>query len=339
MNVGTSELREAPAAPDAPAAPADAPAGGAAPAVPAGGAGGGGAGGAGATARALLESLRPRQWPKNAVVLVGLVFSLEVRQPPQVARAVAATLLFCLLSGAVYLLNDLLDADKDRRHPLKRARPIAAGRLAPPLAAGAAAAALAVGLGAALRLSPAFAAVALAYLAVQAAYLGGLKHVVLLDVMALAAGFVLRAVAGAVVVGVPISPWLYVCTMLLALFLALGKRRQELVLLAAGAAGHRPALEAYTLPLLDHLLQAVTTSLLVAYMLYTFFAETLPRTRAMMLTIPFVLYGLFRYLYLVHARGEGGSPEDVLLRDRPLAACILLWVAAVLAALYLAPPG
>ena len=150
---------------------------------------------------------------------------------------------------------------------------------------------------------------------------------VILDVMALAGGFVLRAVAGAVVVGVPISPWLYVCTMLLALFLALGKRRQELVLLEGNAGEHRPALEQYTVALLDHLLQVVTTSLLVAYMLYTFFAETLPRNRAMMLTIPFVLYGLFRYLYLVYARGEGGSPEEVLLRDRPMALCVVLWAA------------
>ena len=157
--------------------------------------------------------------------------------------------------------------------------------------------------------------------------------------MALAGGFVLRAVAGAVVVGVPISPWLYVCTMLLALFLALGKRRQELVLLEGDAGEHRPALEQYTVALLDHLLQVVTTSLLVAYMLYTFFAENLPRNRAMMLTIPFVLYGLFRYLYLVYARGEGGSPEEVLLRDRPMALCVVLWAVASVAILSAVPRG
>jgi 4-hydroxybenzoate polyprenyltransferase len=181
--------------------------------------------------------------------------------------------------------------------------------------------------------------VALGYLALQGLYVAALKHAVLLDVLALAAGFVLRAVAGAVAVAVPISPWLYVCTLLLALFLALGKRRQELLLLHAGAAEHRPALEQYTVPLLDHLLQVVTTALLLAYMLYTVLAENVPRNHTMMLTIPFVLYGLFRYLYLVHARGEGGSPEEVLLRDRPMAACVLLWAAAVVLILYFTPRG
>jgi 4-hydroxybenzoate polyprenyltransferase len=207
------------------------------------------------------------------------------------------------------------------------------------VATAVAAVALPLGLGAAYLLSPGFAAVAAAYLAVQAAYTAWLKHAVLLDVFALAAGFVLRAVAGAVAVAVPISPWLYVCTLLLALFLALGKRRQELLLLAGGAPEHRPALEQYTVPLLDTLTQVVTTSLLLTYMLYTFFAENLPRNRAMMLTIPLVLYGLFRYLYLVHARGEGGSPEEVLLRDRPLAACVVLWVVTAAAILYLNPPA
>ena len=296
-------------------------------------------GGIGATARALLVSLRPRQWPKNAVVLVGLVFARELGQPEQVLRATLGALLFCLLSGAVYLVNDLLDVAKDRLHPIKRTRPLASGQLSP-LTAGVFAVLLVAGtLGAAFRLSPAFAAVALGYLGLQALYIAWLKHAVILDVMALAGGFVLRAVAGAVVVDVPISPWLYVCTMLLALFLALGKRRQELVLLEGDAGEHRPTLEQYTIALLDHLLQVVTTSLLVAYMLYTFFAENLPRNRAMMLTIPFVLYGLFRYLYLVYARGEGGSPEEVLLRDRPMALCVVLWALASVAILSVYPRG
>jgi 4-hydroxybenzoate polyprenyltransferase len=298
----------------------------------------------GGTARGLLVSLRPRQWPKNAVVLVGLVFAREAGDPPQAARAVAAAFLFCLLSGAVYLANDLRDAPQDRLHPTKRRRPIASGTLSPTVAGVAAAALVIGGLAAAFWLSPAFGAVALAYLLLQGAYVGGLKDVVILDVLLLAGGFVLRAVAGAVAVEVPVSPWLYVCTLLLALFLALGKRRQELVLLTAagGAEGpeaHRPALAEYTVPLLDQLLQIVTTSLLVAYMLYTFFAENLPRSRAMMLTIPFVLYGLFRYLYLVHARGEGGAPEEVLLRDRPLAVTLILWALASAAILYFVPRG
>ncbi len=293
----------------------------------------------GLMAWALFKSLRPRQWPKNGVVLVGLVFARELGQPAQVGRAVLAALLFCLLSGAVYLVNDLLDLEKDRRHPTKRSRPLAAGLLSPRVAVVFAGVAGVAGLGASFLLSPAFGAVATGYLGLQALYIVWLKHTVILDVLALAAGFVLRAVAGAVVVQVPISPWLYVCTMLLALFLALGKRRQELVLLDAGAGEHRPALEQYTVALLDHLLQVVTTSLLVAYMLYTFFAGNLPRNSSMMLTIPFVLYGLFRYLYLVHARGEGGSPEDVLLRDRPMAACVALWAITSVAILYFAPRG
>jgi 4-hydroxybenzoate polyprenyltransferase len=289
------------------------------------------------TVAGLLLSLRPRQWTKNGVVLIGLVFARELGRPDQVARGVLAMALFCLLSGAVYLFNDLLDIEKDRLHPTKRRRPLPSGRLSPTVALTAAAGLFVGGIVVALALSPPFAVVAAGYLALQAAYVVFLKHTVILDVFALAAGFVLRAVAGAVAVGVPISPWLYVCTMLLALFLALGKRRQELVLLTAEAAGHRPALEHYTIGLLDQLLQVVTTSLLVAYMLYTFFAENLPRNHAMMLTIPFVLYGLFRYLYLVQARGEGGSPEEVLLRDRPIAACVALWAATAVAILYLFP--
>lgn len=285
----------------------------------------------------LLKSMRPRQWTKNGVVLLALVFARQLGHPDQVARAVAATLIFCLLSGAVYLGNDLLDVDKDRLHPTKRLRPIASGRLSPTVAAVAAGAAVILGLLASVVVSPAFAAIAAAYLALQGLYIHALKHLVILDVMALAAGFVLRAVAGAVAVVVPISPWLYVCTMLLALFLALSKRRQELVLLSGDAAGHRPALDQYTVHLLDQLLQVVTTAFLLAYMFYTFSAENLPQNHSMMLTIPFLLYGLFRYLYLVHVRGEGGSPEEVLLRDRPMGACVVLYGVAVVLIMYFSP--
>lgn len=285
----------------------------------------------------LVRSMRPRQWPKNAVVLVGLVFARELGRPDLVGRALAATAIFCLLSGAVYLINDLLDVEMDRHHPTKRDRPLASGRLPAGVAWAAAAALVAGGLAASFALSSAFGGVAGGYLALQAMYIAVLKHAVILDVLALAAGFVLRAVAGAVVVAVPISPWLYVCTMLLALFLALGKRRQELVLLAGGAGDHRPALDHYTVRLVDQLIQVVTTSLILAYMLYTFAAENLPRNHAMMLTIPFVLYGIFRYLYLVQVRGEGGAPEDVLLRDRATALCVVLWAAASVGILYAFP--
>jgi 4-hydroxybenzoate polyprenyltransferase len=224
-------------------------------------------------------------------------------------------------------------------HPIKRLRPIASGRLDPQIALIAAIALVVAGLAASAALSAGFVAVVAGYIALQALYTGLLKHVVILDVLVLAAGFVLRAVAGAVAVEVPISPWLYVCAMLLALFLALGKRRQELLLLTGDAAGHRPALEHYTVGLVDQLLQVVTTSVLVAYMLYTFFADNLPRNHSMMLTIPFVLYGLFRYLYLIHARGEGGSPEEVLLRDRPMTLCVALWGLTSVVILYFSPRG
>ncbi len=287
--------------------------------------------------RALVRSLRPRQWTKNGVVLVGLIFARQLGQPEPVVRATLALVDFCLLSGAVYLANDLVDLEKDRRHPVKRHRPLAAGLLSRRVAAAAAALLAAGALALALALSRPFFVTAVAYLVLQGLYLACFKHLVILDVLALAAGFVLRASAGAVVIDVPISPWLYVCTMLLALFLALGKRRQELLLLAVDAAEHRPALEQYTVGLLDHLMQIVTTSLLFSYMLYTFSAENLPRNHAMMLTIPFVLYGLFRYLYLVHVRGEGGAPDEVLLRDAPLALCVGLWALSAVLILYLSP--
>ncbi|HEV2122194.1 MAG TPA: UbiA family prenyltransferase, partial [Chloroflexota bacterium] len=191
----------------------------------------------------LLRSARPRQWPKNAVVLLGLVFARYLFDPVPLSRAVLAMLLFCIVSVAVYLVNDLLDAEKDRLHPVKSRRPIASGRLSPTLAWITASVAGVGGLVASFLLAPGFGAIVAGYLALQAAYVGFFKHAVILDVLILASGFVLRAIAGAVVIGVPISPWLYVCTMLLALFLALGKRRQELVLLSGSAGGHRPSLD------------------------------------------------------------------------------------------------
>lgn len=291
------------------------------------------------------RSMRPRQWTKNGAVLLALVFALQLGQPEKALRAVAAALLFCLLSGAVYLVNDLTDAEKDRLHPRKRLRPIASGRLSPNVAAVAAATLVLVALVSGLALSTGLGWAMGGYLLLQALYVVVLKHVVILDVLTLALGFVIRAAAGAVVVGVPISPWLYFCALLLALFLALGKRRQEIVSLRASdesvdlAHRHRPALEQYTVGLLDQLIQVVTTSLVLAYSLYTFSAEYLPPNHTMMLTVPFVLYGLFRYLYLVHVRGEGGAPEEVLLRDPGIAVCVGLWGAAVVAVLYLSPRG
>jgi 4-hydroxybenzoate polyprenyltransferase len=251
-------------------------------------------------------------------------------------RAVAAFAVFCALSGVVYLFNDLADREADQRHPLKRLRPIASGRLSPTIAFVAAVILGLVALAAALLLSPLFAVMAGAYVALLILYSVRLKHLVILDALTIAAGFVLRAAAGAVAVFVPISHWLLVCMTLLALFLALSKRRHELTLLADGATSHRPILEEYSPYLLDQMIAVVTASTLVAYSVYSTSAETADRlkTTRLGLTIPFVLYGIFRYLYLVHQKRAGGSPADLLLTDRPLLACVGLWALCVALILY-----
>lgn len=286
---------------------------------------------------ALLRALRPLQWTKNAVVLAALVFSGELFEAEPLARALAAMLVFCAVSSAVYLVNDLRDVAADRVHPKKRLRPIAAG-LVTPAQAGIAAAALAAGAAvAAWQVRPPFLAAVLAYLALMVAYSSGLKAVVILDVFAIATGFVLRAVGGALAINVPISPWLYVCTMLLALFIGFGKRRHELTSLDAAAAGHRANLDAYSVPLLDQLIGIVAASTVMAYSLYTFDAQNLPRSQAMMLTIPFVVYAIFRYLYLIQRRDLGGAPEVLLFADLPLLGCIAGWGIVSVAILYLVP--
>jgi 4-hydroxybenzoate polyprenyltransferase len=284
----------------------------------------------------IFASLRPRQWTKNLVVFAGLLFGLQLFHPRALARAMAAFVIFCALSGVVYLVNDIADRDADRRHPLKARRPIAAGALSVPAAWTAAALLSAGALGAALALGPAFAAVTIAYLVLSALYSGPLKHVVIVDVLVIAIGFVLRAVAGAVVIAVPISDWLLLCTILLALFLALSKRRHELVLLADGARGHRPILEEYSPYLLDQMIAVVTASAVMGYALYTISPETVHKfgTTRLSWTIPFPLYGIFRYLYLVHQKEGGGSPSETLLNDRPLLVCVALWAAAVILIIY-----
>jgi 4-hydroxybenzoate polyprenyltransferase len=277
-------------------------------------------------AQAIFRSLRPRQWVKNLVLFAGILFTLDRPHPPDHwLRAGAAFLLFCLLSGAVYLFNDLADREQDRRHPTKRHRPIASGQLAPGAAIAAGIALAVGGIAAAYGLGLPFGLTASAYLLLTFAYTFWLKHVVILDVLTLATGFVLRAVAGAVVIGVEISPWLLVCTTLGALFLGLGKRRAELTALASEAGKHRPILEEYTPELLDQMITVVAASTLMAYALYTFSSPTALGHRTLMATIPFVIYGIFRYLYLVHTRNVGGSPTRELLEDRPLLLCIALW--------------
>ena len=285
--------------------------------------------------RALLAEARPKQWVKNGLLGAAIVFAKKLADPAALGQFLAAFALFCAVASAVYFLNDLRDRAADRLHPRKRFRPIAAGELPAPLAWAVALAALALALPLAFLLRPAFGAILLGYVALQFAYTYWLKEQVLLDVFALAAGFVLRAMAGAVVIAAPISPWLYVCTVLLSLCLGFAKRRHELMLLEAGAGGHRAVLEEYSATLLEEIIAVVTSATVMAYALYTFNSENLPADHAMMFTIPFVLYAVFRYLYLVYRKGEGGSPEEALFADRPLLICILLWGAACIAILYL----
>ncbi|MGH9140383.1 MAG: decaprenyl-phosphate phosphoribosyltransferase [Vicinamibacterales bacterium] len=284
----------------------------------------------------VFRSLRPAQWSKNLIVFAGLLFGRRLFDPAAVLDAALAFAVFCDLSGVVYLVNDIADREADRRHPLKAQRSIASGALPLPIAAS-----VAIGLGAggltlAYVVGPAFAGVAAVYLTLQILYSYPLKHIVIIDVLTIAIGFVLRAVGGAVAVHVEISHWLLVCTILLALFIALAKRRHEIVLLSAGAASHRPILGEYSPYLLDQMIGVVTASTLISYIFYTISPETQAKfgTTWLGLTIPFPLYGIFRYLYLVHQREGGGSPADLLLADRPLLACVALWALTVALIIY-----
>jgi 4-hydroxybenzoate polyprenyltransferase len=285
--------------------------------------------------RAVLVSLRPRQWVKNFFVFGGVVFGQRLLSPA-LGTAVVAFAIFCGLSGAIYLLNDVFDREKDRLHPDKRRRPIAAGQLPVSGAVTVAVGLIVVGLGTALWLSRPFALAALAYVALLTAYSAWLKHVVIVDVLVVALGFVLRAAAGALVIGVAISGWLLICTVLLALFLALGKRRHEVLTLEAAAARHRPILAEYSAGLLDQMIAVVTASTVTAYALYTMSPETVAKFHTALLpaTLPFVLYGVFRYLYLLYHRQLGGSPSDIVIQDRPLLLNTLLWLAVVLLIIY-----
>lgn len=283
----------------------------------------------------LLKTMRPKQWAKQVFILAALVFDGKLLQPHYVARSLLAVVVFCLVSGAVYTMNDLADVEKDRTHPRKRNRPLASGRLSPAVARAAVVLLLVVSLMGAYVLGKGFLAVTAVYFLVNVAYSFLLKSHVIMDLLTLATGFVLRVAAGVVVVDVArFSPWLYVCTTLLALFISISKRRHEVLLLAGNAGSHRATLNDYSVPLLDQYSMVVTSTTLMAYSLYTFSAPNLPDNHAMMLTIPFVIYGLFRYMYLVQVRGMGGAPEDIALRDRPLIVCVSLWALAVALVLY-----
>lgn len=288
----------------------------------------------------LLRTMRPRQWTKNGLIYAGIVFDGQLFVVESFIKVTISFVLLCLLSSAIYIINDIADIESDRQHPVKRSRPIASGQL-PVSTALTAAVILCVGtIGAAFTYSRGFALILIGYLILHLLYSYRLKHIVILDVMTVTAGFVLRVAAGVVVVRVAaFSPWLYTCTALLALFLAIGKRRQELLMLSEKAGSIRITLDHYNLPMLDDMLRMVMTGTIIAYLLYAIEAPSmlLAGTNLALLTVPFVLYGMFRYLYLIHVKGEGSAPDEVLLKDRPLQAAILLWGLTFVAILYLLP--
>ena len=286
--------------------------------------------------RALLKTMRPRQWTKNVFIFAALVFDKQLVIVSSVLRTLAGFVLFCLISSAVYIFNDLSDIEADREHPEKRNRPIPSGQLPVGVAwaAGILLVVLSAGLG--YLLSPAFALVVIAYFLLNIAYSKWLKHILIVDVLVLAAGFVLRVVAGVALIHVErFSPWLYVVMTLLSLYLGFGKRRAELALLSDDAASHRKVLHGYTIPLLDQYIMIVSGTTIVAYSFYTFSAPNVPANHSMMLSIPFVVYAIFRYLYLVQVKHAGGAPEEILLSDRPFQVGLFLWAAVVIIVFYL----
>ena len=285
---------------------------------------------------ALLKSMRPRQWTKNIIVYAALVFDQQFFNLEAFLRTTAGFILFCLISSAVYIFNDLADVESDKQHPVKKNRPIASGKLPLPVAWTAGIALVVISLPLGYILSPEFFVVLLVYFLLIVAYSLWLKHFAILDVLVISAGFVLRVHAGVTLITVErFSPWLYVLTTLFALYIGFGKRRSELALLTHGAGAHRKVLDGYTLPLLDQYITIVSGMTIVVYALYTFFAPNVPANHTMMLTIPFVIYGIFRYLYLIQVSHAAGAPEDVLLSDRPLQVTIFLWGVAVLLIFYL----
>lgn len=278
----------------------------------------------------ILKSLRPQQWIKNFFIFAPLIFSRNFLNRPLLWTTFEAFVAFCLVSSAHYIFNDLRDLEDDRRHPVKSKRPLASGRLKVGPAVAALVVIGATGIALAASINVPFLLTAIGYLVLQTVYSMWLKHVVILDVFVIAAGFLIRVVAGGLAIRVEISSWLLICTILLALFLAMGKRRYELVLLDKDAAAHRPILKEYNTYLLDQMISVVTASTLVAYCLYTISPETVEKfgTRNLLFTVPFVLYGIFRYLYLIHQKAEGGTPEALIIRDKPLLVDIFLWVVA-----------
>jgi 4-hydroxybenzoate polyprenyltransferase len=291
-----------------------------------------------ASIKALITTMRPRQWLKNTIIFAALVFDrqLSIENWPAVLRTFLGFVIFCLLSGAVYIINDIADLEADKQHPIKKNRPLASGKLSVNVARGFAIITLLIIIPLSFLLFPAFGIVAVSYLVLNLAYSNWIKNIPLLDVFAIALGFVLRILAGVTLIEVArFSPWLYVVTTLGALYIGFGKRRAELALLADRANSHRKVLDGYTLPLLDQLITIVSGTTIIAYSLYTFSAPNMPDNHTMMLTIPFVMYGIFRYLYLIQVKHRGGAPEEVLFSDHPLQITIILWGIAVLAIFYM----
>ncbi len=285
---------------------------------------------------ALIKTLRPTQWTKNGFVFVPLIFDIKLFKIEPLSRTLIGFVMLCLISGIVYLINDLVDIEKDRQHPTKCNRPLPSGQLSKSVAIATAILIPVVVLPLSFLLDVYFGLILTGYLVLQIAYSFWLKNLVIVDVMVIAAGFVLRVAAGVPLVHAErFSPWLYVFTTLLALFLGLGKRRQEIVLLKSQASNTRAILDHYSLPFLDEMMAVVTAGTVMTYALYTFSSENLPENHTMMLTIPFVIYGIFRYLYVIHIQGNGGAPDEVLLTDRSLQAAVGLFVVSVVAILYL----
>ncbi|WP_321423441.1 decaprenyl-phosphate phosphoribosyltransferase [uncultured Methanobacterium sp.] len=278
----------------------------------------------------ILVSMRPKQWYKNLVIFIGIIFSINLLNLNLWIDVIAAFTIFCILSGSIYILNDILDLEKDKNHPKKKNRPLASGRLKVPYAMTFAIILICIALTGAYLLNLQFFMVSVAFFILMLVYSFFLKEIIIVDIMVISIGFVLRAMAGALAIGVYVSPWLIICAFLLALFLALGKRRHELVLLKENASNHRKILGEYSTDMLDQMINITTSALIMSYSLYTFFSGN----TYIMITIPFAFYGLFRYIFLVHARNMGGEPE-MIFKDKGMVISIVLWVIVVVCVLYI----
>jgi 4-hydroxybenzoate polyprenyltransferase len=284
----------------------------------------------------VLKSIRPQEWTKNLFLFAGILFSQHLFDPVYLGTVLLAFFAFCLLSGSAYIMNDFADSEKDRCHPLKSKRPIASGDLKTATAIVWLFILASVSLGLALILNKYFFLVALCYFLLQILYSFVLKSIVIIDVFCISSNFLLRMVGGAVVINVEISAWFLLCTMLLSLYLSLGKRRHELIFLDDDAQNHRKVLEHYSPQLLDQMIAVVAAATVISYALYTMSEETIAKfgTRNLFVTIPFVLYGIFRYLYLIHQKGSGGNPGKLLFSDKPLLVNMILWISAIIVILY-----